>query len=306
MVFQRARELLGELQVPYPGHGQTWRRWETLMAVGREDLDLAKVVEAHLDALAILHEITGEAPTEGLWAVWAAEPPQPVLEATQQADGWRLNGTKAWCSGAQHVTDALLTARTDEGPRLFAVHMGHDSVRPQPAQWASAGMAGAGTTSVDFTDVPAEPVGQQPSYLQRTGFWHGGAGVAACWWGGAQHLIDILRASRGSKSSPHLDAHLGACLAWDLVITGAFRTEAEALDSNPHDQHRAQFRAVALRTMVERAALDVIERFSRALGARPFAQDPEAAKAVADLQGFIRQSHSERDEESLAALDAHE
>ncbi len=45
------------LDVPYPGEGQTFRRWQILSQVAALDLSLAKIFESHLDALAILHEL---------------------------------------------------------------------------------------------------------------------------------------------------------------------------------------------------------------------------------------------------------
>jgi hypothetical protein len=54
----RLRELLhsGALDLPLPGGGETALRHQRLAAFGREDLTLARMVEAHNDAIAILAE----------------------------------------------------------------------------------------------------------------------------------------------------------------------------------------------------------------------------------------------------------
>jgi len=52
---ERFRAICGE-DLPLPGGGATERRHRRLMEVGREDLSLAKLAEAHWDAVAILAE----------------------------------------------------------------------------------------------------------------------------------------------------------------------------------------------------------------------------------------------------------
>ena len=104
--------------LPLPGRGETATRWRGLAAVAACDLSLVKLYEAHTDALAILAELgRAELADDGSWAVWAAEPPNAKLIA-HAADGnvLTLEGTKPWCSGAPHVTHALVTAWRDDEP----------------------------------------------------------------------------------------------------------------------------------------------------------------------------------------------
>lgn len=58
----------------------------------------------------------------------------------------------------------------------------------------------------------------------------------------------------------------------------------------------------ALRSLVDRACMDVITRFGRALGPTPYATDTDLAQRIADLQVYIRQTHAEADEVTLARL----
>ncbi len=107
----RLRELLhkGALDLPLPGAGETARRHQCLAAFGREDLTLARMVEAHTDAVAILAE-AGRVPVPGaLYGVWASEiPSQPLhLDAG-------LKGSKSFCTGAGLVDRALVTAGESE------------------------------------------------------------------------------------------------------------------------------------------------------------------------------------------------
>lgn len=108
--------------LPLPGSGKTHARWDRLVAVGHRDLALAKLVELvepHHDAVAILAELGGPVPRDGqVWGVWAAEPPFAVLRATSSGNGWRLTGTKAFCSGGTLVTHALVTRDRRRSPAL--------------------------------------------------------------------------------------------------------------------------------------------------------------------------------------------
>jgi hypothetical protein len=55
---ERLKQIVVE-QLPLPGAGNTAERHSRLMQIGREDLSLAKLAEAHWDAVAILAEAGG-------------------------------------------------------------------------------------------------------------------------------------------------------------------------------------------------------------------------------------------------------
>ncbi|HEY2305014.1 MAG TPA: acyl-CoA dehydrogenase family protein, partial [Streptosporangiaceae bacterium] len=173
----------GRLDLPLPGSGRTRERWAAFADLAAEDLSLARLAEGHADAVAILAELDGPLPMPGSrWGVWAAHPPGPKLEAERHGAGWRLRGTKRYCSGARSCTHALVTAAAPDGMRLFAVPV--EVLKPVPGTWPATGMAGSDTLDVDFDEVPAQPVGIPGAYVERPGFAHGGVGVAACWYGG--------------------------------------------------------------------------------------------------------------------------
>jgi alkylation response protein AidB-like acyl-CoA dehydrogenase len=289
----------GRLELPLPASGATAERWNQLAALAQEDVVAGRVAEAHVDAVAILHELGAKPPQpRQLWGVWAAEPPDAVLTASPADDGdVSLSGTKAWCSGAGFCTHALVTARLPGGERaLFAVAVDR-AVRALPSTWSNPGMAGSDTRSVQFTDARAVPVGDPGAYLTRPGFWHGAVGVAACWLGGARAVAEPLYRK---ASDPHALAHLGAV---DAALTAAGATLADAaalVDADPFDRAgRAELVARRARAVVEHAVDEVLTRTGRALGPGPLAQDSRHAGRVADLTVYVRQSHAERD---LAAL----
>ncbi|ETB43817.1 acyl-CoA dehydrogenase, partial [Mycobacterium avium 11-0986] len=203
----------GRLELPLPASGRTAERWQRLAELAAENIVAARVAEAHVDAVAILHELGGKPPEPGqLWSVWAAEAPDAVLTATDIRGAYLLNGTKVWCPGAGFCTHALVTARRDDGtPGLFAVTVTDPTVKALPSTWWNAGMAGSDTRPVQFTNTHAVAVGDPGDYLIRPGFWHGAIGVAACWLGGARRVADPLYRCAASQSADAYSlAHLGA------------------------------------------------------------------------------------------------
>lgn len=290
----------GRLDLPLPGSGRTAERWARLAGLAEEDLSLARLGEGHADAVAILAELGCPAPRPGSrWGVWAAHPPGPSLDAARDGGGWRLRGTKRYCSGARWCTDALVTADTPEGRRLFAVPVA--GLVPLPGTWPATGMAGSDTLDVSFPGVPAEPVGPPGAYVDRPGFNHGGVGVAACWYGGARAVGRTLLAAAAARDvGPHALAHLGAVdIALDTAHSALDRAAAE-IDADPADLKGAgRLRALRVRTLAEAAATEVMTRTGRALGAGPLCLDEAHSRRVADLTVYIRQHHAER---SLAEL----
>jgi alkylation response protein AidB-like acyl-CoA dehydrogenase len=294
----------GDLALPPPGGGRTAERLLALADWARRDLVLARLAEGHADARAILAELGEPAGVGGEtvpWGVWAAVPRS--VSATLGADGWWLDGERPWSSGAAVCEWALVTAAAPDGIGLFAVDLSRPGVSRVDGSWPAVGMAGSDSRTVRFGRVAALPVGGPGEYVGRPGFWHGGIGVAACWYGGAAGVADALvRAARERSIGPHALAHLGAV---DAAL-GAARTvlldAATRIDADP--KAPAERLARQVRATVEATATTVLDHVGRALGAGPLCRDAEHGRRVADLTVYIRQSHAETDLEALGALAA--
>src|SRR5690606_38887956 len=109
----------------------------------------------------------------------------------------------------------------------------------------------------------AQPVGGPGDYTRRAGFWIGGAGIAACWWGAAAEIGRMTRAACGDRADAHRLAHLGAIDAALSASAALLRDSAHRIDAHP----RADAQALALRTRlaVEHAADEVMRHAGRAL-----------------------------------------
>lgn len=289
-------------QLPKPGSGATLQRWQALCAVAEHDLSLAKLYEGHTDALAVIAETAPEAkPVAGAtWGMWAAEPPdgRVVVEATASG-GWRLSGTKRWCSGAAQVSHGLVTAwfADSRGPQLVRVAMDQTGVGVSAEGWHAVGMAASASIDVAFDRAEVERTGNEGAYLDRPGFWQGGAGIAACWYGGALTLAGalqraLLQAPPSGRNAFRLAA-LGK-VGVSLQSTAALLREAARwIDDHPTQDASAS--ALQVRLAAEDSAKRVLDEAGRALGATPFCRDATFAQMAADLPVFLRQSHGERD-----------
>lgn len=289
-------------RLPLPAQGATLSRWQALCAVAEHNLSLAKLYEGHTDALAVMAELEPAAvPLPGLtWGLWASEAPEgrAVLETTPR-HGVRLHGVKRWCSGAGQVSHGLLTAwRPDgRGPQLVRVAMDQPGVSTSGIGWDAVGMAASASIDVAFDGAVVECVGAEGAYLHRPGFWHGGAGIAACWHGGALSLAQALH--RTLVQAPPA-GHNPFRLAALGKVGVALQSTAALLRETAHwiDDHRgADAGAMALRVRLaaEVSSTLVLGEVGRALGATPFCRDATFAQMAADLPVFLRQSHAERD-----------
>ena len=292
-------------RLPLPGRGQTLERWRRLAQVAQHDLSLAKLFEGHTDALAIMQELGCPVRGSGPWATWCAEPPQARLcfSDPDREGGLRIQGRKAWCSGASAVEHAVVSGWNAAGaPCLATVALRQDAVRITDSGWSAVGMAATRSFDVEFVDAEGHAVGGPNAYVERPGFWHGGAGIAACWWGGAHAIAQVVHASLSGRSGPdaHQQAHLGSIDVALRASAALLREAATWIDLHPDSDARAW--ALRVRLAVEREATSVIWHAGRALGAGPLCKDARFARAMADLPVFMRQSHAERD---LAALGQH-
>jgi hypothetical protein len=85
----------------------TPRRHRHLMEIGREDLTLARVAEAHWDAVAILAESGRRPEPNQVYGVWASEKPREALELRSNKSGLTLKGSKMFSSGVGSSTVPL-------------------------------------------------------------------------------------------------------------------------------------------------------------------------------------------------------
>jgi alkylation response protein AidB-like acyl-CoA dehydrogenase len=291
-------------RLPIPGAGSTADRHRMLLEFGRTDLSLARIAEAHTDALAILEEGGTTHPAQKLYGVWASDGPNSLLTAERRTDGcWRLSGRKQYCTGATFVDRALVTAHNDGHILLFDVSLRTPGIRIEPSTWETPALSDTATGPVSFTHVNVAAdalIGGPDWYLERPGFWHGAIGPAACWAGGALALIDA--ATQLSRKDPHSRAHLGALQASGWMLHAILEQAGRQIDADSEDRtHTARVRALKVRHLIERQCTEVLDRFGRATGPQLLAYDAQVARQHMALTLYIRQCHGERDLEGIPA-----
>jgi len=285
-----ARRRLGDLvDVPLPGHGRTADRWQLLAELAYDDLSLVRVVEGHLDAVAILAELGGREAGQGeLLGVWAARPEE--LTAVHRREGWVFRGTKPFCSGSTLLDAALVTATTEEGPRLFVV----DATAPRRCvgTWHPLGMAATRSETLEFDGMVVESdvaIGPPDGYVTRPGFAQGGCGVAACWWGGAVALLEDLRLRLTQRPDDLADA---AWAAAALQVDGAgliLRSAAAMIDREPTDVTVASLAAARSRCGAATAGRTVLAAAAAHLGTSVLGADAKVGRRMADLTTYLTQ-----------------
>jgi alkylation response protein AidB-like acyl-CoA dehydrogenase len=228
---------------------------------------------------------------------------------THDLKGWRLNGTKPWCSLGGRLDNALVTAQVADGKRqLFAVSLRQESVTADTSgAWVARGMQNLPSGPVHFNDTPARPIGEHGWYLNRPGFSWGGIGVAACWFGGAAALADQLlsktveKASKSSEVSEISALHLGAVDTALHAGAASLRDAAAQIDHGLAETASSELLALRVRAGVAAAVEETMRHVGHALGPAPLAFDEEYARRTADLGLYVRQHHGERDLTILGA-----
>jgi alkylation response protein AidB-like acyl-CoA dehydrogenase len=295
----RLREIIKD-PIPLPGGGQTAKRHRKLMEIGRESVSLARLAEAHWDAVAILAEAAHQAEPNALYGVWASEIPGQSLTLTGE-DCLYVSGSKKYCGGAGLIDHALVTIGNPK-QLLIDIDLRNDrsAVQFDYSDWKAGAFKETLTATVSFKNVPVtkrEIIGTEGWYLNRPGFWHGACGPAACWAGGAEGLVDYARLQH--RDDPHTMAHLGAMTASTWALHCYLEAAGHEIDEVADTSAKAQILALTVRHLVEQGCSDILRRIPRAYGPHPLAMNEEVSRRYQEVDLYLRQSHAERDLESL-------
>ncbi|MEO6469710.1 MAG: acyl-CoA dehydrogenase [Acidimicrobiia bacterium] len=256
-----------------------------LSALGAGDLSAARLVEGHLDALAIAAELgTPDLVSEHhLAGVWAAQP--TGVRARRGASTWTLCGQKDWCSGAGIIECALVTASAADGPRLFAVNAGHIDVLRET--WEPRGMLASASATVAFDGSRSiQPLGGPNAYVDRAGFGHGGVGVAAVWFGAT---VTALLGCRPVADAVSERARWGGARAAVEAAGARLAQAADEIDAHPCDRARAVSLAHSVRLTVSDVARSVVRLATEISGTSGLCRDSAYHQSLIDLDVYLTQ-----------------
>lgn len=291
------RELFehGWLDLPGLGSKDTRFRFRCFVEVGAHDLSLARLVESHADAIAVLSEAGREPEPGALYGMWAGRSPQQPLRAECSSKGWLLHGEVTCCPGTSAVDRALIVARLPE-PMVF------DVPRSALAGVEIEAYPAVGLAQSDQADLllqgctlPVEAlIGPPGFFTARRGYWAAALGVSACWLGGAVGVYGAWQGEQQQQRDPHGQAHFGAAFASLSAAGQVLHDAAHAIDGG-EGTIALQRRALWTRHVVESSCRDVLERANRALGESPVMREAAQIRRMADLPAYLRQGNAERD-----------
>ena len=274
-----------------------------LTRVGRASLTVGRLFEGHVNAVR-LSETYGSDASRMLLAteiaagfhsgVWNAEGDEG-LHAEQVSRGWRLHGSKVYCSGASAIRRPIVTAKANDQPLMFMPDMTSDGIAVDLSVWRAAGMRGTATGTVVFDAVFVsndEVIGQPGDYYRSPLFLSGAWRVLAVQFGGIQAIMSAhaaaLRAN-GRAADPvfrarFADAAGSAEAARLLVNEAATRAEIAGCGADAIDAY------VSLaRSSFEGLALTVIDAAQRNVGLSTFVAPNPLDRMLRDLETYLRQ-----------------
>jgi alkylation response protein AidB-like acyl-CoA dehydrogenase len=283
---------------------------EALRLLGRGNLSVGRLFEAHVNALRLIVRYGTEAQARaasdhalsghlfGLWVTDAHDDPVRVENGV-------LWGAKAPCSGAGHITRALMTAEVAPGITNLVVIRIEPGTRADFSAWDPPGMRASASGRMNLDGVPADPVGTPGDYVRQPEFSAGAWRTSAVTLGGLEALVTEVRAAlvgRGRDSNPHQLARVGeALIAQETARLWVRRAAlvAEAGDGDPGDVTGVVNLA---RIAIETCCLDVIRIAQRALGLSAFRRGTLVELLLRDLAVYLRQPAAD---EALTEAAAH-
>lgn len=267
---------------------------QMLRLLGRGNLSVGRVFEAHVNAVrllvrygteALVRSAASDAAAGRLFALWVTDPAQDGLRAI---DGV-LHGGKEFCSAAGYATRAVVTV--DEGaeqPRLMLVDVASATVTPLPG--GLLGMRAAVTGRVRFDGLRGTPFGTPGDYLREPDLSTGAWRTSAVTLGGLEALAAAARTqlvSRGRHADPHQQARMGHVLIAEE--TARLWMHAAATRAEDADSEAAVAYVNLARLAVERACLESMELIQRSLGLAAFLHPNPVERLCRDLATYLRQ-----------------
>ena len=315
-----------------PIHGKGLDLWNMTMELARSDMALARCWEGHINAQILIDGCAEESQKkrwfrgimeEGdIWAAWSGEPPSrspneksrfgTTLEKVQ--GGYKLTGTKIFCSGAPAANWAILFV-SPEGPGgarhatgsgdaliMLACAMDDPTISRDSSWWDPIGMRGSVSYLVRFdgTFIPDDNlIGQPGQFLRQQWQTRFIPQYASTFLGAAKgayaETLNYIHTQKKGKD-PYIQQHLGqmACnietgYLWLEKVDRLWREDPEA----------AMTAGSMARHVIEHLAEDTLKRAIRACGARALNRPCPIERIYRDLSFYVRHDN---DDHNLATI----
>ena len=283
--------------------------FDTLRALGRANLSVARLFEGHVNACALLRahadpacrkRATATVRDGGWLGVWGADGPRPVT-----FDGTRLHGSKRFASGIGHLAGAIVIARGegDAGPRMVLAPVA-DASRGDVSGWNVGGMRGTASGTYDFDGVSGIEIGTAGDYLREPHFEGGVWRYCAAHLGAAEGLVDALVETlrrQGRDDDPHQAARIADAARLCETVRLFVREAALRVEAGTTDPEGAAAYALLAREQTEEGCLSILALVDRALGTQGHASGSYVERTRRDLGLFLRQANPDGKRAAAAA-----
>jgi alkylation response protein AidB-like acyl-CoA dehydrogenase len=281
-----------------------------LRRAGARNPSLGRIYEGHLNGAQLVarcgtpeqrSSARADIAAGRLFGVWNTQDDADRLRLETQGGTSVLRGGKTWASGAGSIARPIVTAAwPDGGVQMIVLRMDEIDARIDPSGWRPLGMHDSDSFRVGLDGVAIaarDLIGAPGDYERQPWFFAGALRFAAVQTGIVERLYAAAvtyLAERGRTGDAFQTARVGemkiavhTALHWLDAGAAAW----SAFDAQPSDASAANVLDVVdmARTVVERVALDVIERAVRSVGARGLVEPEPFAALVRDLQMYLRQ-----------------
>ena len=312
-----------------PNHGDAHTLWMMTREIAKADMATARCWEGHVNAMVIIEGLANEAQKarwfgdvckEGhIWAVWSGEPlsKKPGENGIgtwleRVSGGWRLRGSKVFCSGASDADRAILMVNpagpggAREAPAesllMLACNMHDPTISHDGSWWDPIGMRASVSYRIDFanTFIPDENlIGGPGSYMHDNWQTRFIPQYAATFLGAAEAAYDYVLhyiKTQNKVEDPFIQQHIGKMAINVETAHLWLKHVADLWQTDPDESVLAGSRA---RHLIEHLALDTVQRGIRACGARALNRPSRLEKIYRDLSFYVRHDN---DDHNLATI----
>jgi alkylation response protein AidB-like acyl-CoA dehydrogenase len=275
--------------------------FNVLRMIGAGDLSVARLIEGHFNAIALVvrygtaaqvSSFASSVADGALSGVWGADDAAGLK--IHGENGARLSGRKILASGAGTVMRPVVTAKAGEDQVMCLLDLRADHA-VDLSGWTAQGMRSTATGAIDLTGIPvgpAEIIGGAGDFMRQPHFSGGAWRFCAAHLGAMEKLVELFRdhlISRGRGDDPYQLQRVAQCVA--AATTARFWIEEAARRLGPDDHDPAAVVAFVnlTRMVTERAALDIMEAVQRGVGLVSFIRPNPIERICRDLSTYLRQ-----------------
>lgn len=282
---------------------------ETLKEVGTYDLSLGRIYEGHINAISLIENFGTPAQKESffrdaragkLFGIWNSELPSEPLSYRPSDEGYRLRGSKVFCSGASHVHRPIVTAEGPAGSQMVVLQLNDYELEEDYSYWRPMGMKSSVSCRFDFSGTffgEGQILGGPYDYVREPDFTGGAIRFAAVQLGGAHAAVRAtVRHLRSMKrtESPEQNARLGRLAilleTGDLWLKGAGRAMDNKSDDGPALMHYANM----FRTGVREICEEVLKICEMCVGLQGMMEPHPLERIHRDLSTYLKQPGPDR------------